>query len=418
GLSSGCWADRVDLTTAGEADGSVNTKGTVPDPISFTDQVTGVVAHAPGTVVQNGFGETGINLTAAGIISPTTCTHFGSVELNSRSSTSFTSELKDFISPVGINITNCGDVHIVKTDDANNALGGVGFHLWTVTGSETQHSTVNDKPYDGTGGLADLSCTTTTAANATTLDPVGSCDIPKVDFGTYWVVEDSPPAGFNAAQDQKLTVSASQTSVTLTFIDTREPATLIFHKQDDAGTAMSGVSFVLKTNNAGIPGTATGISCTTLTAAQALLVGLNAGDCEMTNILPDPASGTDYWIVEGTPPTGYQGDAAYEVHLVLDQTLDLRTGSSSSVHHTFVNNRLFKIVTLVCQEGTTPSLYGSSVAYGTSGSSMVPTPPNTPNTATSISSTDPNIVAELCGLTAGADSGVTTGTYPSATNIK
>lgn len=341
GSSLPCWGNRTDLTAVGHADGSVNTSSAVNDPISFTDPVSHVLAPAPGNVVQNGFGEAGIDLTAAGIISTTTCNHFGSAELNSRSSSSFTSEIKDFIAPVPINITNCGSVHIVKTDDATHAMGGVSFHLWSVTGSESQHS-ASDFRYDGTNGHANYTCTTSTAANNTTADPVGSCTISNVQFGNYWVVEDLPaPTGFTAAQDQKATIAAGTPDVTLTFQDTREPATLIFHKQDDAGTAMANVTFNLYTDNGGAPGlpVSPAVSCTTLSAAAN---GLNRGDCEMTQILPDVTSGTNYWIVEDqtTLPAGYSAAASYEVHLNLNQSLDLRTGSSSTVHHTFVDPRI------------------------------------------------------------------------------
>jgi Prealbumin-like fold domain len=59
------------------------------------------------------FGEAAINLQAAGIIPPNTCTHFGSVFVKSRAS-GFNSELKDFIAPVPINIDNCGTLIVDK----------------------------------------------------------------------------------------------------------------------------------------------------------------------------------------------------------------------------------------------------------------------------------------------------------------
>jgi hypothetical protein len=65
--------------------------------------------------INSTFGETGINLTGAGIFQNNVCRHFGSATLKSRSSgNSFTSELKDFIAPIPVNISNCGEIKIVK----------------------------------------------------------------------------------------------------------------------------------------------------------------------------------------------------------------------------------------------------------------------------------------------------------------
>ena len=53
------------------------------------------------------FGEASINLTDANLFPAGTCVNFGSAYLKSRSSDSFTAEVKDFISPERVNISNC-----------------------------------------------------------------------------------------------------------------------------------------------------------------------------------------------------------------------------------------------------------------------------------------------------------------------
>lgn len=58
------------------------------------------------------FGEAQIDLRL--IFDDTKCTSFGSAMLKSRSSDAFTSQLKDYISPVGIDLKNCGKVIIRK----------------------------------------------------------------------------------------------------------------------------------------------------------------------------------------------------------------------------------------------------------------------------------------------------------------
>jgi hypothetical protein len=56
------------------------------------------------------FGEARINLQLSGIFPAGTCTVFGKAYLKSRSSDAFTSEIKDFIAPIPINLTNCAPI--------------------------------------------------------------------------------------------------------------------------------------------------------------------------------------------------------------------------------------------------------------------------------------------------------------------
>ena len=72
--------------------------GPVPEPI------------AGGTLSARTFGEARINLPLSGIFTSNQCTVFGKAYLKSRSSDSFTSEMKDFIAPIPINISNCAPV--------------------------------------------------------------------------------------------------------------------------------------------------------------------------------------------------------------------------------------------------------------------------------------------------------------------
>jgi hypothetical protein len=96
-----CWGNRVNLSGLGEAEGAVNGV-TVTDPIAN-------VSLAAGT-----FGEAAVNLTAAGVFPPGTCTAFGSAFLKSRSSASFPAEVKDFVAPQPVNISNCGTIIVKK----------------------------------------------------------------------------------------------------------------------------------------------------------------------------------------------------------------------------------------------------------------------------------------------------------------
>jgi len=89
-----CWGIKEILDN--DVDAAINT-GQVTDPIPDPDQI-----RSPRT-----FGEARINLQNSGIFEPGVCRIFGSAYLKSRSSDAFSSELKDFIKPTPINITNC-----------------------------------------------------------------------------------------------------------------------------------------------------------------------------------------------------------------------------------------------------------------------------------------------------------------------
>jgi hypothetical protein len=101
-----CWGKHQDLSSTGEAEGSVNT-------VTVTDNNSPLV-FGTGELPALTFGEAAVDLTDSGIFQSDVCTHFGDAYLKSRSSSSFTSELKDFIAPVDIDISNCGNIIIRK----------------------------------------------------------------------------------------------------------------------------------------------------------------------------------------------------------------------------------------------------------------------------------------------------------------
>src|SRR5215472_13768279 len=105
-----CWGDQVTLDGT-DSIAAVNNLDAVTDPL-FPN---GPNYINPVPALQ--FGETAIDLTKAGVFSPGTCTAFGSAFVRSRSSASFTAEIKDFIAPIPVNISNCGQITIIKNTD-------------------------------------------------------------------------------------------------------------------------------------------------------------------------------------------------------------------------------------------------------------------------------------------------------------
>ena len=99
-----CWGKVLMLSPPAVA-GAINT-GSVVDSIA---------PNAPRTLDPLTFGEAGIDLQASGIFQAGVCRNFGSAYLKSRSSDSFTSQVKDFIAPVPINVSNCQPRDIPNT---------------------------------------------------------------------------------------------------------------------------------------------------------------------------------------------------------------------------------------------------------------------------------------------------------------
>src|SRR6266545_3487075 len=172
-----CWGNRVDLTAAGEAEGAVNS-GTVTDPVP---------PGAPRTLTTGLFGEAAINLTAAGVFPAGTCTAFGSAFLKSRASSSFPAEVKDFIAPQPVNISNCGAVRIIKRTDPRGINQDFSFT-----------STIPNPP----AGSTTPTCTADTTPSSFTLNDNGNTtsdsaanteDCVNVPAGSYTVTEGSAP---------------------------------------------------------------------------------------------------------------------------------------------------------------------------------------------------------------------------------
>jgi hypothetical protein len=167
-----CWGNRVNLSAAGEAEGAVNS-ATVTDPVP---------PNAPRTLTTGLFGEAAINLTAAGVFPAGTCRAFGSAFLKSRASSSFGAEVKDFIAPQPVNISNCGTIIIHKVTENGDGTFG----------------------YTTTGGLDPATFNLSNGGTRTYSDVLA---------GSYSVTEATIPAGWTL-KSLACTKSGSGTDVT------------------------------------------------------------------------------------------------------------------------------------------------------------------------------------------------------------
>jgi hypothetical protein len=174
-----CWGNRVDLSGLGEAEGAVNT-------VDITDPIAG------GTLPALTFGEAAVNLTAAGVFPPGTCTAFGSAFLKSRSSASFPAEVKDFVAPQPVNISNCGTITVHKVTENGDA----------------------DFDYTTTGPLSPATFSLSNGGTRTYIDVLA---------GSYSVTESAPPAGWTlkslecdaTGQGTSVTTNAATASITM-----------------------------------------------------------------------------------------------------------------------------------------------------------------------------------------------------------
>jgi hypothetical protein len=154
------------------------------------------------------FGEAAINMQGAGLIPPGVCTHFGSVYVKSRSSTAFTSEIKDFIAPIPVNINNCGTINIIKHTDPRGQNQDFSYTSTIpnpAAGSDTPSCSLDATPSSFT--LNDHAGVDPAAPITAGTDNTEHCA--NVPAGTYTVTEGADPSGFTF---ESLTCTAGGTT--------------------------------------------------------------------------------------------------------------------------------------------------------------------------------------------------------------
>jgi hypothetical protein len=190
-----CWGNHETLNGS-DSIGAVNNLDPVTDPL-FPSQPNYI---NPVPALQ--FGETAIDLTAANVFPPGTCEAFGSAFLKSRASASFGAEVKDFIAPIPVNISNCGSIKIIKHTDPR---GVNQVFSYTSNLPAEPAGPVNGTPQGGVacpgnnnaGVQADGSFCLNDAGNSAGGDSAGNTVFnPFLQSGTYTVTEGADPSGF------------------------------------------------------------------------------------------------------------------------------------------------------------------------------------------------------------------------------
>jgi hypothetical protein len=294
-----CWGNQVVLAGT-VAQGSVNS-GTVNDSV--------ILPSDPVSLAAGEFGEAAINLTAAGVFPAGTCKAFGSAMMSSRASSSFGAELKDFIAPVPVNISNCGTVNIIKHTDPRGINQDFGYTS-TIPNPTTSNPTTPSCSLDSTPSsftLNDHAGVDPASPITAGTDNTEHCgDVPA---GNYTVTEGAEPANFtlesltctavgSGASGAQHAPGSPQADITIT-PDSTVTCTYVNHTQGAILVTKTAKNHNLGTGQhplAGATFTVNGVSKTTGANGQACFDGLTLG--------------TAYAVTETAAPPGYAIDTA------------------------------------------------------------------------------------------------------------
>jgi len=185
-------------------------------------------------------------------------------------------------------------------------------------------------------------------------------------------------------------------TVTCTFTNTQlAKVTITKTDDDDPASSVNGAVFGIYEDKAPASTSSPGIedynSATPATPAPVTTCTIASGTCSTANVL-DPAKA--YWVVETTTPTGYTAAAPQRITPTAGQNVPL----------TFVDQREFKVITIVCRNSD-DSLYSSSVTLDGETKSSLST---APGFATQ---------AQLCSLGGAAFGPKHFGNYTGSVNI-
>jgi hypothetical protein len=340
-----CWGNHVNLNSTNSI-GAVNNLDAVTDPIA---------PDAPRSLSALTFGEAAINLTAAGVFPTGTCEAFGSVFLKSRASASFPAEVKDFVAPIAVNISNCGRIKIRKV---TNPAGGTGFN-YTTTGSSPLG-----------GGFS--------------LDDGGLKDFQNVPAGSYSVTE-SAKTGWDFTSlvctdsgGASHTISGATANITMvpngledcTYTNTEQLGAIKITKRTSksAHTGLQGATFSITKDGSPITGSP--------------FTSGNDG-----TICVDNLAFGDYVVTETSPPSGYNNDDP-NPHTVTVGTSSScpNTGIPASQQLTFDDTPLTNITATATSQAVGGTQ--STISCVDSGNANVGNSPQGPLASPSVSATD------------------------------
>jgi hypothetical protein len=310
-----CWSALENLTTASEADGSVNNANVIDNNPPNNPRTLAGSVSSNGSVSST-FGEAGINLTEAGVFNPGICQHFGAASLKSRSSgQSFTSTLKDFIAPIPVNISNCGTIKIIKHTDPRGINKAFTFNAPTISGATYSHT------LDASNNFTLNDSGNTNSDNAANTQEI--TNVPG--GGPYVFTEALPNAGFaltditcvSASGDSTFTTDKATGNATVTNLVADDTVTCTYTNQQQLGA--------IKVTKASIKGN------TALAGAKFSITGPNSFSTTLTTGADGSACvenlpfGT-YSVTETQAPSGFVIDNPNAVSAVVNANSTCASG--------------------------------------------------------------------------------------------
>jgi hypothetical protein len=189
------------------------------------------------------FGEASINLTCAGIVPAGACESFGSGYVKSRSSTAFTSEIKDFIAPIPVSFSNCGRVIIRKvTSPSPDPLDST-FSYSTTGGLSPASFTLKN------GGAQDYgSAVKAGSYSATEADPAPNYVLSSLDCSASSLTHGSTVSTDLASRTASFTLKALDT-IDCTYTNTLQQGAIKVKKFSIKGQALAGAVFSIAGQN-------------------------------------------------------------------------------------------------------------------------------------------------------------------------
>jgi Prealbumin-like fold domain len=318
------------------------------------------------------FGEASINLTCAGIVPSGACESFGSAYVKSRSSTSFTSEIKDFIAPVSVSFSNCGEIIIKKHTNPRGLDQSFSYTATSPSGSG----------YPASFSLND-------AGNSAGGDSTGNTqDNASLKAGTYTVTEGADPNGF-AFNNVSCTGGGANTSVSgrvaTIGLDPGETVTCTYVNDQQLGAIQ-----VLKesTKNGNPPLAGATFSVTGPNSFSATLTtGTDGTDCV------DNLPFGDYTVTETGAPDGYRINDSTGHTVTVNVNTDC-SGSPQDIGGAFLDTPLTDISASVASEavgGTQSNIHCVDSSNNEVGDSPQPSSGNAESATTSATGLDPGV---------------------------
>jgi Prealbumin-like fold domain len=222
GSAPPCWGASNPLSgTASE--GSINDPTNNPTTGSVVDNIA---PDNPRTLSPRTFGEASINLTDSNIF-PSGCTHFGSAFLKSRSSAEFSADLKDFIAPLPVNISNCGTIIIRKDAQPDDAQD---FSYSDTIPAPCEIGTLDDDGSSGSATPSSVTCNNVLAGTYTVTETFASgWDLTNINC------TDPTNNSSGVTSTGVLTINlAADETVDCTFVNKRQPQVKLLKTLDPA----------------------------------------------------------------------------------------------------------------------------------------------------------------------------------------